>query len=194
MSLKNQKILIGMTGGIACYKIPYLVRFLHKEQAEVQVVMTEAATKFITPLTLETVSERPVLTKLFDDNSFVATRHIDLAVWPDLIVITPATANFLGKVASGISDDLLTTVVCASDKPIMIVPAMNPTMWNNPVTQRNFNALKDLGYLSVDPGEGDTACGHLGVGRMAEPETIFDAIRTYFSQGKKKSSGVRKSS
>ena len=189
MSLKGKKILVGLTGGIACYKIPYLVRALRKADAEVQIMMTRAATKFITPLTLETVSGREVAVDMFEEGRFVATRHIDLAEWPDLIVIAPATANFLGKTASGISDDLLTTVVCASPRPIMMAPAMNPQMWNNAVTQRNFKTLLELGYLSVDPTEGEMACDHTGVGRMAEPEDIFAQIDTFFKgRGKKKPS------
>lgn len=189
MSLKGKKILVGLTGGIACYKIPYLVRALRKADAEVQIMMTRAATRFITPLTLETVSGREVAVDMFEEGKFVATRHIDLAEWPDLIVIAPATANFLGKTASGISDDLLTTVVCASPRPIMMAPAMNPQMWNNAVTQRNFKTLLELGYLSVDPTEGEMACDHTGVGRMAEPEDIFTQIDTFFKgRGKKKPS------
>ncbi|MFC1475309.1 flavoprotein, partial [Candidatus Zixiibacteriota bacterium] len=118
MSIKNKKILIGMTGGIACYKIPYLIRSITKDGGEVQVVMTEAATKFITPLTLETISRRPVALQLFPEEKFVSTRHIELAEWPDLIMIAPTTANFIGKVASGISDDLLTTIICATPRNV----------------------------------------------------------------------------
>ncbi|UCG60890.1 MAG: hypothetical protein JSV52_11240 [Candidatus Zixiibacteriota bacterium] len=183
MSLKGKKVLIGLTGGIACYKIPYLVRYLWKEKAEVRVIMTEGATKFITPLTLESVSNNPVATDLFPEDRFTGTHHIDMAQWPDLIVIAPATANFMGKVASGVSDDLLTTVVCASPKPIMIAPAMNPQMWLNKVTQRNKVVLAGLGYTFVGPDEGSTACDHYGIGRMAEPEKIFKAIKTFFSKG-----------
>ncbi|MBD3258276.1 bifunctional 4'-phosphopantothenoylcysteine decarboxylase/phosphopantothenoylcysteine synthetase, partial [candidate division GN15 bacterium] len=165
MSLKGHKVLIGLTGGIACYKVPYLIRDLHRAGAKSQVVMTEAATKFITPLTLEAVSERPVAVEMFPEHEYVATRHIDLAVWPDLIVIAPATANFIGKIASGVFDDLLTTVVCASPRPVMVVPAMNPQMWMHPSTQKNVAYLKEIGYTFVGPAEGDTACDHYGVGR-----------------------------
>lgn len=181
MPLTGKKVLVGLTGGIACYKIPYLVRFLHKANAEIQVVMTEAATRFITPLTLESVSNRPVAVKLFPEGEYVSTRHIDMAEWPDLIVVAPATANFLGKVASGISDDLLTTIICASPRPVMIAPAMNPQMWNNPVTQKNLSYLREIGYRFVDPDEGDMACDHVGVGRMAEPDQIFDRVKTFLA-------------
>lgn len=189
MSLKGKKVLVGLTGGIACYKIPYLVRHLHKADAEIQVVMTDAARKFITPLTLESVSNRPVATSLFPEGQYVSTRHIDLAEWPDLIVVAPATANFMGKIASGISDDLLTTIICASPRPVMIAPAMNPQMWHNKVTQRNFTYLVDeLGYLVVDPVEGNMACDHVGVGRMAEPDVIFEQVQLFLSGAQKKKS------
>lgn len=188
MALAGKKVLVGLTGGIACYKVPYLVRFLHKEDAEVQVVMTEAATKFITPLTLESVSNRPVAVELFPESQYVSTRHIDLAEWPDMIVVAPATANFIGKVASGVSDDLLTTIICATPRPVMIAPAMNPQMWNNPVTQKNLAFLRDLGYLFVEPGEGDMACDHVGVGRMAEPDQIFAQVKTFLTSATQKKS------
>jgi len=191
MSLKGKKIVVGLTGGIACYKIPYLVRSLTGEGAEVKVIMTASACKFITPLTLETVSGNPVAQELFPENKFISTRHIDLAQWPDLIVIAPATANFMGKTAAGVSDDLLTTVVCASARPVIIVPAMNPRMWLNKVTQKNYVFLKELGYHFIDPDEGDTACGDLGVGRMAEPEKIFEFVRVFLEKTSKKKSPDR---
>lgn len=192
MSLNGKHVLIGLTGGIACYKIPYLIRNLTQNGAEVQVVMTEAATKFITPLTMETISNRPVALHLFPKEKFVSTRHIDLATWPDVLMIAPATANFIGKVASGISDDLLTTIVCATPKPVMIAPAMNPQMWSNPITQKNYKYLKDLGYDFVMPAEGNMACDHFGVGRMQEPDVLFEHINKFFkskhpSKTKKKS-------
>lgn len=178
-----------MTGGIACYKIPYLVRYLWKEKAEVRVIMTEAAKRFITPLTMESVSNNPVAVEMFPADRFVGTRHIDMAQWPDLVVVAPATANFMGKVVSGISDDLLTTVICATPKPVMIAPAMNPQMWLNKVTQRNYASLKELGYEFIGPEEGGTACDHYGIGRMAEPEELFEAIKSHFKKspaGRKK--------
>ncbi|MCK4632533.1 MAG: hypothetical protein KAT79_04640 [candidate division Zixibacteria bacterium] len=188
MSLTGRKITVGLTGGIACYKIPYLIRSLIHEGCEVRVVMTEAATKFITPLTLETVSRNPVATDLFPDQEFVATRHIDMAGWPDLVLIAPATANFIGKIASGISDDLLTTVVCASPRPIMIAPAMNTQMWVNPITQQNAGRLREFGYLFIGPEEGEMAePGHVGTGRMSEPDQILAAIKTFLKKSKKKS-------
>jgi phosphopantothenoylcysteine decarboxylase/phosphopantothenate--cysteine ligase len=187
MSLVGKKITVGLTGGIACYKIPNLVRLLIKQKAEVHVLMTEAATKFITPLTLETVSNHPVEWQMFPSAQYIATRHIDLAGWPDLFVIAPATANFLGKVSSGVSDDLLTTIICATTRPVLIAPAMNPNMWRNKVTQRNFKYVtKELGYSSIGPAEGEMACEDWGVGRMSEPEEIFEAIDAFFAKGSKK--------
>jgi phosphopantothenoylcysteine decarboxylase/phosphopantothenate--cysteine ligase len=186
MSLRGKKITVGLTGGIACYKVPYLIRALVKEGAEVHVVMTNAATKFITPLTLETVSGRPVSVDLFPEGEYVATRHIDLAQNADLLVIAPATANFLGKIAAGISDDLLTTVVCAASAPVLIAPAMNPQMWHSPVTQRNVKTLTELGYRFVGPAEGEMACEASGIGRMVEPDEIFRAVVEQFARPKKK--------
>lgn len=188
MSLKNKKILIGLTGGIACYKIPYLVRSLTKENAEVQIVMTKSAAQFITPLTMETISRRPVALELFPREKFVSTRHIDLAEWPDLIMIAPATANFIGKAASGISDDLLTTIICATPRPVMVAPAMNPGMWQNKITQRNVKLLGELGYRFLEPVEGNMACDHHGVGRMPEPEVLFNEIKYHFQKRSKKKS------
>lgn len=186
MPLKGKQILVGLTGGIACYKIPFLIRTLNKHGAEVRVVMTRAATEFITPLTLETISGFPVAIEMFDNTTFVSTRHIDLAQWADLMVVAPATANFLGKVASGICDDLLTTVVCAASCKVLIAPAMNPNMWSNPITVRNFKTLTDLGYLAVGPNEGEMACEQAGVGRMSEPDEIFAAIDDFFKKRSKK--------
>ena len=184
---------MGLTGGIACYKIPYLIRSLVKASAEVRVIMTEGATKFITPLTIETVSGNPVGIGMFPDGEYVATRHIDLVDWADLMVVAPATANFLGKAAGGISDNLLMTMVCACRKPILVAPAMNPGMWANPVTQKNASYLRDLGYQFVGPAEGDMACDHVGIGRMAEPDEIFESIVPLLTPSKKKSLAAKKS-
>lgn len=186
MSLAGKKIVVGLTGGIACYKVPYLVRALGKAGAEVQVIMTESSTHFITPLTLETVSRNPVCTDLFPPHEFVSTRHVNLADWADLFVIAPATANFLGKLAGGISDDLLTTTVCATKRPVLIAPAMNPHMWSNPVTLRNYEYLQKLGYHFVGPAEGEMAERQFGVGRMVEPDELFRAVVELFAAESKK--------
>ena len=186
MSLEGKKVMVGLTGGIACYKVPVLVRSLRKALAETKVVMTDHATRFITPLTLETVSGQSVAIEMFPSGRFVSTHHIDLAQWADLIVIAPATANFLAKVNGGICDDLLTTVICATASPVMICPAMNHQMWSNKVTRRNYAALKELGYIFVGPEAGDMACDDKGVGRMTEPDNIFEAIKAYFRDVSKK--------
>ena len=186
MSLNNKRVLIGLTGGIACYKVPYLVRSLCKAEAETRVIMTESATKFITPLTLETISGNPVAVTMFPEGEFVSTRHIDLAEWPELIVVAPATANFLGKVAAGICDDLLTTIICATERPILVAPAMNPGMWKHPPTQRNLEYLKQIGLKFIGPGTGEMACDHWGEGRMAEPDEIFNSVEAHFKTGQKK--------
>jgi len=186
MSLKNKKIIVGMTGGIACYKVPYLVRSLVKDGADVRVIMTESATRFITPLTMETVSGNPVAVRMFFDDQYTSTRHIDLAQWPDLFVIAPATANFMGKVASGVSDDLLTTIICASPCPTIIAPAMNPQMWSNPVTQKNREYLASIGYRFVGPAEGEMACEDWGIGRMVEPDELFRVVKAFFKEASKK--------
>ncbi len=184
MSLKGKKITVGITGGIAAYKIPSLIRLLKKDQADVQPIMTESAAKFITELTIETVSQKPVAREMFPSHRYVATHHIGLAEWPDLIVIAPATANFLGKVAAGVCDDLLTTVICATKLPVIIAPSMNSNMYLNPVTQKNIKYLKSLGYIFIDPAVGDMACEEYGVGRMPEPDEIYKFILDFFEKKK----------
>jgi len=184
MSLKKKKILIGITGGIAAYKIPIFIRLLKKAEAEVRVVMTDAATKFITELTIETVSQNPVARRMFPADRYAGTHHIDMAAWPDLFIIAPATANFIGKASSGICDDLLTTVICATKAPVMIAPSMNSNMYLNPITVKNLEYLKSLGYIMIDPNTGAMACKTYGPGRMAEPEEIYQFILKYFSKKK----------
>ncbi len=184
MSIKDKKIIVGLTGGIAAYKTPSLIRLLKKDGADVRAIMTEGATKFITRLTIETVSQNPVALEMFPEDRFAGTHHIDLAEWPDLFVIAPATANFIGKVASGICDDLLTTVICATKKTVIIAPAMNTNMYLNPITQKNIEYLKSLGYRFINPGEGELACNTVGWGRMAEPEEIHQQILSFFQKKK----------
>ena len=176
--------MVGLTGGIAAYKIPHLIRLLKKDGAEVRAVMTESSTKFITSLTIETVSQNPVALEMFPRDRFVGTHHIDMAEWPDLFVIAPSTANIIAKIANGICDDLLSTVICATQKPIMITPAMNNNMYLNPITQKNIEYLKSLGYIFISPGHGELACETVGWGRMAEPDEIFKQIQTFFQKKK----------
>lgn len=190
MPLKGKKILLGITGCIAAYKACYLVRFLRKAGAEVKVVLTASATKFVTVTTLETLSDNPVAVEMFPDDRYVATHHISYAEWADLIVVAPATGNFLGKVANGIADDLLTTIVMAKQSDVMIATAMNTEMFNNPIVQENIAKLQTLGYLFVMPESGELACHTVGVGRLEEPEDIFKRIVEYF--GRKQSLAGKK--
>jgi len=149
---------------------------LKKLGAEVIVVMTSAGTKFITPLTMETLSGNEVVTELFPEKRMVGTRHITLADWCDLILIAPATANVIGKIKSGIADDILTTVVMSTRSPVVFAPAMNVKMWENQIVQENISQLKRSGYKFIEPGVGDLACGDVGKGRMAEPEEIVKEV------------------
>ncbi len=167
-----RKILLGVSGGIAAYKSPDLVRRLRQRGAEVRVVMTEGAQRFITPLTLQAVSDWPVRTDLWDEHAESAMGHIELARWADLILIAPATANLIARLASGSADDLLGTLCLASQAPLFLAPAMNQQMWANPATQANCAQLRERGITLLGPDEGDQACGEVGSGRMLEPLDI----------------------
>ena len=182
--LKNKKIILGISGGIAAYKSAEICRGLKRTGAEVIVVMTQAGAKFITPLTMETLSENEVVTELFPEKKMVGTRHVSLADWCDLILIAPATANVMGKIRSGIADDILTTVVISTKSQVMLAPAMNVKMWENPIVQKNVSELKKLGYRFIEPGVGDLACGDVGRGRMAEPEEIVKQVTQLLSAQK----------
>jgi len=174
-SLRNKKVLLGLTGGIAAYKSAELCRALKKSGADVRVVMTQGAQEFITPLTMQALSGHNVHTSLLDPAAEAGMGHIELAKWPDLIIIAPASANFIARYAQGIADDLLTTLLLASSAPIAIAPAMNQQMWKNPLTQRNLSELKKLfgSQLSIlGPAEGEQACGDIGFGRMLEADEI----------------------
>ncbi|HXV14798.1 MAG TPA: bifunctional phosphopantothenoylcysteine decarboxylase/phosphopantothenate--cysteine ligase CoaBC [Candidatus Krumholzibacteria bacterium] len=193
MSLSGKKILLGVTGGISAYKSVFLLRLFKKAGADVKVVMTEAAAEFVTPLTFESLSEHPVHIRMFEGEGRSAgaispVEHIDLAKWPDLVVVAPATANTLANFVHGRADDLLATIVSAYQGPIMLAPAMNDVMWENAATQENMRILSDRGFRVAPPEKGDLACGYEATGRMAEPETIFAAAQTLFSsplRGKK---------
>ena len=184
MRLQNKKILLGISGCIAAYKSCFLVRLLKKEGAQVKVVLTKSATEFVTKTTLETLSDNPVALEMFPPDRFVSTHHISYAEWADLIVLAPATGNLIGKIAGGIADDLLTTIVMAKQSDVMIAPAMNTEMYNNPIVQENISKLTKLGYIFVAPGSGELACETVGVGRLEEPEVILQRIIEYFSAGK----------
>ncbi|MCL6639542.1 MAG: bifunctional phosphopantothenoylcysteine decarboxylase/phosphopantothenate--cysteine ligase CoaBC [Firmicutes bacterium] len=174
--LAGKTVVAGITGGIAAFKAAQLVSSLHQQGAAVHVVMTSAAREFVTPLTFNILSGNPVHTDLFAPSPEGTVRHIDLAANADLVVVVPATANIIGKVACGIADDLLSTVVMAATCPVLFCPAMNVNMYRNKVVQRNIALLRDLGYHFVEPGSGRLACGTGGRGRLAEPEDILEGI------------------
>jgi len=170
------RILLGVTGGIAAYKAPELVRRLVERGAHVQVVMSRAAMEFVAPITFQAVSSRRVRSDLWDEAAEAAMGHIELARWADLVVVAPATANFLGALAHGMAHDLLTTLCLATTAPVMVVPAMNQAMWAHPAVQANREALEARGVRLLGPATGDQACGETGMGRMIEPAEIAAAI------------------
>ena len=171
-----QRILLGVTGGIAAYKSAELVRRLRERGAEVQVVMTESATAFITPLTLQALSGRAVRTGLMDPQAEAAMSHIELARWADCILIAPASADFIARLAHGLADDLLSTVCLASEAQLIVAPAMNRVMWQHPATQANCATLAARGVRLLGPAEGEQACGEVGAGRMLEPMALVEAL------------------
>ncbi len=171
-----KKILLGISGGIAAYKSPQIVRRLIERGAEVRVVMTEGAKEFITPLTLQAVSGNEVRHGLWDESAEAAMGHIELARWADEILIAPATASVIARLAHGHADDLLSTLCLATDAPITLAPAMNRLMWSNPATIDNVNVLRGRGVKLLGPTEGEQACGETGLGRMLEPLEIVDAF------------------
>ncbi|NLI12793.1 bifunctional phosphopantothenoylcysteine decarboxylase/phosphopantothenate--cysteine ligase CoaBC [Pelotomaculum propionicicum] len=173
--LAGKKITVGITGGIAVFKAAQLVSNLKAAGAELHVVMTRAAQEFVRPLTFQVLSGNPVRTDLFE-GAYGAVQHIEIAQWSDLVVVVPATANILGKVAGGIADDLLSTIIMAATCPVLFCPAMNVDMYQNPVVQRNLAGLRGLGYHFVEPGVGRLACGTEGRGRLADLETITREI------------------
>ena len=173
---RPSRILLGVTGGIAAYKSPDLVRRLRERGAEVQVVMTEGARQFVTPLTFQAVSGREVRDSLWDANAEAAMGHIELARWADAVLIAPATAEFIAKLAQGRADDLLTTLCLATASPVSVAPAMNQQMWANAATQSNISTLRGRGVVVLGPGSGDQACGETGEGRMLEPEELAVAV------------------
>ncbi len=173
---RNKRILVGVTGGVAAYKSPDLVRRLTERGADVRVVMTEAAQEFITPLTLQAVSGHPVSRHLLDTDAESGMGHIELARWAEIIVVAPATANFISKVVHGEAGDLLSTLILASEAEVVIAPAMNRQMWQNPATRENLERLEARGIRTIGPARGNQACGETGPGRMTEPEQIARQI------------------
>lgn len=182
-SLNTRRILLGITGGIAAYKSAELTRLLQRAGAEVRVVMTAAATEFITPLTLQALSGNRVHTGLLDAEAEAGMGHIELARWPDLILIAPASADCIARIASGQADDLLTTLILASKAPVAIAPAMNQGMWRNAATQDNLAVLRERGVEVFGPGSGEQACGDTGPGRMLEPAQLLEMAAGLFQSG-----------
>jgi len=174
---RQKTVVLGVTGGIACYKAVELVRLLVQEGFTVQVVMTRGASEFVTPLTFQALSGRPVATETFNLVQESEIGHIHLADEADVLVIAPATANAIGKLAAGIADDLLTTVVMATQAPVLIAPSMNVHMYEHPIFQENLRKLRRTGYHLMEPGAGYLACGYEGKGRLPEPEQILEEIR-----------------
>ncbi len=181
--LSNRNIIIGVSGGIAAYKAAELVRLLRKSGANVRVVMSRGAQEFITPLTLQALSGLPVHTELLDEAAELGMGHIELARWADAMVVAPATADVIARLAGGRADDLLTTVALATPAPLLVAPAMNQQMWANPATAENIATLASRGITLVGPDAGEQACGDIGQGRLLEPELIAQAIAATFDSG-----------
>lgn len=183
--MSKKRIVVGVSGGIAAYKACDLVSKLSKKDYEVKVILTKHAEKFVSKLTFEALCHNYVETDLFDESNEDPIAHITLARWADLMIIVPATANIIAKVTHGISDDLLSTTFLACNKHKMICPAMNTQMYENPITQKNIQACKDLGYQILDPVVGHLACNDTGRGKMIEPADIVEAIDNYFNTSNK---------
>ncbi len=179
MELTGKRILVGVCGGIAAYKAAEVARKLVKAGAEVSVVMTANATRFVTPLTFRTLTSRPVATDLFSDPGSPVP-HISLATWPDLIIVVPATADLISRAAAGRANDLLAAILLDTPAPVLMAPAMNSRMWRHRATQANLEKLRSWGMTMVSPGRGDLACGEIGEGRLAEVDEIVAAVRARF--------------
>ncbi len=181
--LQHRRILLGVTGGIAAYKAAEILRQCQTLGAEVRVVMTPAATEFITPLTFQALSGSPVHTQLLDAEEEAGMGHINLARWADVVLVAPASADFIARLASGMANDLLTTLLLATEKTVMLAPAMNRAMFDDPNTQDNIRKLEKQGVVILGPGEGVQACGEVGLGRMLEPEELVQSVAEHFQTG-----------
>jgi phosphopantothenoylcysteine decarboxylase/phosphopantothenate--cysteine ligase len=176
--LSGYEVVVAVCGGIAAYKTATLVSAMVQRGAGVTVAMTDAAQKFITPLTFQSLSARQVFTSAWDAANYHDPQHLRLTEAADLFIVAPATANMIGKIAGGIADDLVSTMVMSTDCPVLLAPAANTRMWENPIVQRNMKVLREAGYQEVGPGEGWLACRTVGAGRMAEPAEILERVRT----------------
>lgn len=180
--MEKKNILLCVTGGIAVYKSVALVSKLTQANFNVKVIMSQSATKFVTPLSFQVLSKNDVFTDTFDEKDSAKIAHIDLADWADLIIVAPATANVIGKLANGIADDMVTTTLLAATCPVWIAPAMNVNMYNHPAVIRNLNQLAEDGCQFIEPQEGYLACGYVGKGRLEEPEKITEIVSNYFNK------------
>jgi phosphopantothenoylcysteine decarboxylase/phosphopantothenate--cysteine ligase len=185
MRLERKKIILGITGSIAAYKAAILLRLLAKEGAEVQVVITRAGKEFITPVTLSALSGKPVISEFFGANDGTWHSHVDLGLWADIMLIAPATAATIAKMANGIADNMLVTTYMSAKCPVFIAPAMDLDMFAHPSTQKNLEVLMEFGNIIIDPGTGQLASGLEGKGRMEEPENILETVVGYFNRKKK---------
>ena len=182
MTLKNKKILIIIGGGIAAYKSLDFIRLLKKENFVVKTILTKSGKEFVTPLSLTTLTKNKTYEAMFDKNSEAEIDHIELSRWADLIIVMPTTANFMSKLSIGKAEDLATTVLLASNKDILLVPAMNVRMWLHKATQVNLKILQDFGYLFIGPEKGEMACGEFGEGKMSSPRQIYVYLKNYFNK------------
>ena len=182
MSLKNKKILIVVGGGISAYKALDLIRLLKKNNVDIKTILTKSGKEFVTPLSITTLTRNKTFEDIFDKNSEAEIDHIALSRWADLIIVLPTTANFMTKLSIGKAEDLATTVLLASNKDILLVPAMNVRMWFHKATQRNLKILQDYGYHFIGPEKGEMACGEYGEGKMSSPRQIYSYLKNYFDQ------------
>ena len=182
MSLKNKKILIVVGGGISAYKALDLIRLLKKNNVDIKTILTKSGKEFVTPLSITTLTRNKTFEDIFDKNSEAEIDHIALSRWADLIIVLPTTANFMTKLSIGKAEDLATTVLLASNKDILLVPAMNVRMWLHKATQRNLKILQDYGYDFIGPEKGEMACGEYGEGKMSSPRQIYSYLKNYFNQ------------
>ena len=174
---KDMNIVVGVTGGIAAYKVCGLINYLKSEGANIDVIMTRSATYFITPLTLETLSGNKVITDMFKSPDYREVEHISLATKADLFLVVPATANIIGKVSWGIADDMLSTTIMATKAPVIFAPAMNNNMYENKIVQENIERLKSFGYKFIEPDTGHLACGYEAKGKLPKTKTIIDNVK-----------------
>jgi phosphopantothenoylcysteine decarboxylase/phosphopantothenate--cysteine ligase len=180
--LADYEVVIGIGGGIAAYKVCPVVSRLVQRGCGVTVAMTDAGTRFVTPLTFQSLTRRQVFTTMWAVEGYYDPQHLALSEKADLFLVAPCTADLIGKFASGIADDLVSTLMIGRDCPALLAPAMNTRMWENPIVQRNVGRLRELDYGFVEPAEGWLACGTIGRGRMAEPETILEAVMKQLTQ------------